>query len=224
MAEQNMLNDKNSGDSSYLDSDNEDGSENNEEVVEKRAESKKRGTVIKPKRSLSTVNTNRIEDDEDENNIDDVKFQELSYEDVQINLRLLGDLKEGEKLMISGDRYVVVDQRYIQGIRRYLTSDSRIRSLDFISHVIIETKRYCEEAVKNINQNDYKQINLEKLINIQTLLTGALTGLGRMATTYNDDKLSRAKIETIATTVKTFCDRDLKSAIDSDKVHDKKSN
>lgn len=147
---------------------------------------------------------------------EDVDFKNLSYEDVQINLRLLSDLKEGEKLMITDDRYMQVDQRYMQGVRRYLTADSRIRSLNFISHVIDWAKKYCTDAVESIKQNIKKQDNLATLINIQKLLGSAQTGLGRLLITYGDDKHNKATIETYIATVNTFCDRDLKKAIDTE--------
>lgn len=141
------------------------------------------------------------------------KFAELSYMEVQINLRFLGDLKEGEKVMISDNKFMQVDQRYVQAARRWWTSDSRARTLNFISHLIESAKKYCTEAVEKVKLNDQKQINLEKLINIQKLLGNALTGLGRMVTTYGDDKLNLATIETFKSTITVFCDQDLKRAI-----------
>lgn len=142
-------------------------------------------------------------------------FNNLSYEDVQINLRLLSDLKEGEKLMVSKGRYIQVDQRYIQGLRRYITSDSRSRSLDFINHIICWSKKYCNDAVENINKNKDTQINMSNLINIQKLLGGAQTGLGRLLITYGDDKHNKATIETFISTISAICDQDLKRAINA---------
>ncbi len=139
-------------------------------------------------------------------------FDNLTYEDIQVNLRLLADLKEAEKLMIDG-KYITVDQRYIQTVRRWLTADSRHRSILFIDHVINETKRYCEEIVKLIKEDVHHKENMEKLLGLQSLLNGSQTGLSRLATTYNDDKLNRARIETIQNKIKTFCDLDLKKAI-----------
>lgn len=141
------------------------------------------------------------------------KFAVLSYMEVQINLRFLGDLKEGEKVMIDQGRFMQVDQRYAQAARRWWTSDSRVRSLRFISHLIESAKKYCGEAVEKIQRAESKQDNLEKLINIQSLLRNALTGLGRMITTYGDDKLNLATIETFRSTITVFCDQDLKKAI-----------
>ena len=87
------------------------------------------------------------------------EFNDLSYEDVQINLRLLVDLKEGEKLMVTDGRYIQVDRRYVQGFRRYITSDSRSKSLNFINHVIYWSKKYCNDAVENINKNRISKYN-----------------------------------------------------------------
>lgn len=173
---------------------------------------------VSPATDNSSVSS--IEHIDTDNNIyiDDKKnseFNDLSYEDVQINLRLLGDLKEGEKLMVTDDRYIQVDQRYIQGLRRYITSDSRSKSLSFINHIIYWSKKYCSVAVDAINSNRDTQDNMASLINIQKLLGGAQTGLGRLLITYGDDKHNKATIETFISTISTFCDQDLKRAISS---------
>jgi hypothetical protein len=149
---------------------------------------------------------NKIEEDDNED------FKDLSYSDVQINLRVIQDLKEGERIMIVGGKCVQVDQRYGQSIRRYFTSDSRVRALDFIEHIIEWSKKYCKDAVAKITISEDKQGNLNKLINIQSLLTASLTGMGRFANTYSDDKLTSARIETFRSTIQTFCDEDLKKA------------
>jgi len=150
-----------------------------------------------------------------ESNVDGVpdNFALLSYQEVQINLRLLADVKEGEKLMVVDGRHITVDQRYAQSLRRYWTSDSRGRTLRFINHLIIAAKKYCDDAVKKVIADDKKQDNLEKLINIQSLLRSSTTGLGRMAATYSDDKQNLATIETYKSTITVFCDQDLKRAI-----------
>ena len=54
---------------------------------------------------------------------------------------------------------------------------------------------------------------MSKLINIQKLLGCAQSGLGRLLITYGDDKHNKATIETFISTINTFCDQDLKKAI-----------
>lgn len=149
--------------------------------------------------------------DSSNTNIND-KFDNLTYEDIQVNLRLLSDLKEAEKLMIDG-KFITVDQRYLQNVRRWLSCDSRHRSILFIDHVVNETQRYCKDLVNLIGKNVHHKENMEKLLGLQALLNGSLIGLGRLASTYKDDKLNRARLDTIQDKIKTFCDLDLKKAI-----------
>ena len=156
-------------------------------------------------------NSNPDNSNPDKSNPDN--FEDLTYSEVQINLRLLSDVKEGEKLMITDGRFMQVDNRFVQTARRWLSSDSRARTLRFIDHLIQSAKKYCSDAVDKVQKNEQKQINLEKLINIQSLLKNALTGLGRMVSTYSEDKLNLAIIETYRSTITVFCDQDLKRAI-----------
>ena len=151
--------------------------------------------------------------DEEIKDLKNDNYTPLSFEDIQVNLRLISDLKEGEKLMIKDNRYIIVDDRYGGALRRYISDDSRVKSLDFISNVISEVQKYCNEALMNIKNNNEKQNNLERLINIQSLLESTLNGLSRLTETYSNDKLSRAKIETIKKTINTFRDKDLKKAL-----------
>ncbi|VBB17845.1 hypothetical protein YASMINEVIRUS_308 [Yasminevirus sp. GU-2018] len=144
------------------------------------------------------------------------QFSKLTEADVQINLRLLSDIKEGEKIMIVEGRWMKVDQRYVQSVRRWWTEDSRDRTLSFIEHVITSAKEHCNTAVGKVLKNEDKQDNMTKLLTLQSLLNGSLTGLGRMMTTYGEDKHNRATIETYVTMIRTFCDQDLKKAIKKD--------
>lgn len=178
------------------------------EKVEKKEEKEKFDKYSKEK-DEEKIFDKEVEDIKGKNDT----YISLSFEDIQVNLRLISDLKEGEKLMIKDDRYIVVDDRYGSALRRYISNDSRVKSLDFISNVINEVQKYCDEALINIKNNNEKQNNLERLINIQSLLESTLNGLSRLTETYSNDKLSRAKIETIKKTINTFRDNDLKKAL-----------
>lgn len=141
------------------------------------------------------------------------KFIDLTYIDIQINLRLLSDVKEGEKLMITNNKYLKVDQRYMQSIRRHITTDSREKTLQFINHLLENTKELCNNIVSKITSGDNKQIHLEQLINIQSLLKSATNGLSRIITTYSNDKHNHATIDTYISSINIFCDQYLKQAI-----------
>lgn len=137
------------------------------------------------------------------------EYIQMTLDEIQINLRVLGDLKENEKLLIA-DKFLTIDQRYIQTLRRWMTADSRDKSIQFINNIISETQRVCLQIVDCVERHENPKENIEQLLRFQGLLNGALSGLGRLCITYCDDKLSKAKIETIQSNIRTFCDIHLK--------------
>lgn len=142
-------------------------------------------------------------------------FTDLTYEEIQINLRLLGDIVQDEKLHISSDKKtMVVDNRVGQTARRWYSGDSRSKTLKFIKHVYDETEKLCSEIVNQVNNKDEPKENTEKLINLYGLIQQSAKGLDRLNMTYSDDKLCAAKIATIKVYFETYCDRTLKGAID----------
>ena len=137
-------------------------------------------------------------------------FKDLSYSDVQINLRLLSNLNEGDQLMILDGTYIQVDDRYFfSGLRRAYSSDSRKRSLDFIEHVITWAQKHCLDAVDKIKRGEEEQNNKNKLKNIQFLLTTALSGMDRFANTYKEDRLTESYIDTLRKNMLDFLAQEL---------------
>ena len=148
------------------------------------------------------------------------KFNGLKYEDIQINLRVITNLCEGEKVMIINDTHMQPENRYFSGfLMRGWSGDSIETTLQFIDHLIDETKKHCDSVVALINNrnsnSDVKQYNLSKLIELQTLLKSSINGLNKLATTYKANQLNVATIETQIATIRTFCDQDLKKVVGS---------
>jgi len=136
----------------------------------------------------------------------------LSYDDIRTNLRLLCDIKENEKIMLS-DKFMTIDQRYIQSLRRYITADSRTKTIDFIDFVANSAIHFCSTIIGNGDKTEISGDDLDKLLQFQALMNGTLSGLNRLAITYGSDKLSRAKIETIQSNIRTFDELHLKRCI-----------
>lgn len=146
------------------------------------------------------------------------RFKDMNYDDIQINLRVLTNLNEGEKIMIINDAHMQPDNRYFSGLfMRSWSGDSIETTLQFIDHLIEETKKHCDEVVSSINSSssntDKKQYSLNKLIDIQTLLKSSINGLNKLEKTYESNKLNVATIETQIATIRTFCDQDLKKVV-----------
>jgi hypothetical protein len=160
---------------------------------------------------LKTVGDGESDDDDDME-----EFEDLTYDEIQINLRLLGDLVQDEKIHISSDRKtMVVDNRYdMMGVRRAWSGDSRGKSLRFVKHVFGQTEDLCNDIVDRVNRNDQPKENTEKLINLYGLITASAKGLDRLNMTYASDKLCAARIATIKKGYETYCDQTLKKTID----------
>jgi hypothetical protein len=146
---------------------------------------------------------------------DNSDFSELTYEEIQIDLRLLADIVQDEKLHVSSDgKTIVVDNRVGQTARRWYSGDSRSKTLKFIKHIYNETEKLCSEIVNQVNNNDDPKENTEKLMNLYGLIQASAKGLDRLNMTYSDDKLCAAKIATIKGYFETYCDRTLKGTIE----------
>jgi len=122
--------------------------------------------------------------------------------------------------MIINDTHMQPENRYFSGfLMRGWSGDSIETTLQFIDHLIDETKKHCDSVVALINNrnsnSDVKQYNLSKLIELQTLLKSSINGLNKLATTYKANQLNVATIETQIATIRTFCDQDLKKVVGS---------
>lgn len=152
---------------------------------------------------------------EEDTDGDGYNFKPLNYDDVQINLRLIAKVGIEEKLHVSSDgKHIIVDSRYMQGLMRLFSGDSRKKTLAFIQHVYDETKRLCNEAVDDISTGIEQKETTEKLIAIHTLIGMSEEGLNNLIVTYKDDKQFIATIQTIKDKFKVYCDKTLKSTID----------
>lgn len=157
---------------------------------------------------LKTVNDSDSDDD-------GAAFPALDYEMIQVNLGLLGDLDQDEKLHVSADRTkMYVDDRYLQTARRWYSGDSRHKTLRFIKHLYNETEILCSDIVKKVEAGDHPKENTEKLMNLYGLIQGSSRGLDRLNITYSDDKWCLSEIRTIKKSYETYCDRTLKGTIE----------
>jgi hypothetical protein len=78
-------------------------------------------------------------------------------------------------------------------------------------------KKYCAADIAEINNenksnNERKNI-VKRLLNTQKLLSGASTGLTKLAATYGEDVLNNSVIEEYKSGVDTFCNQDLEETI-----------
>jgi hypothetical protein len=166
-------------------------------------------TVVAIPKGAKIKTVDEMDDDDDGND-----FPPLDYEKIQVNLGLLGDLDQDEKLHISLDgTRMYVDGRFFNTARRWYSGDSRTKTLRFIKHLYCETEKLCESIVDHVKANDYPKENTEKLMNLYGLIQGSSRGLDRLNITYADDKWCLSEIRTIKKGYEAYCDRTLKETI-----------
>lgn len=121
---------------------------------------------------------------------------DFTIDEIETNLRLLNDLKENEKLIIS-DQYIMVDNRYFSSFRRWFTNDDREIIIKFINLIVLDAKKYYKEMIQKVKNGEESKENYNRLSTFTNLIQGSRDGLSNLSKTYEGDKLLKAKIETI---------------------------
>ena len=117
------------------------------------------------------------------NNID----TDLDIESLILNLKLISKIKQNEKLIID-NKIIKVDVRLLQNVRRWLTSDNRNESIEYIEYIINETLKY----VKSNQINNKTTYSKDKIIEE---LSNTSNGLDNLKSTYKLDNIITAKID-----------------------------
>lgn len=127
-----------------------------------------------------------------------------------LNLKMLSEIKENDKLYID-DKLLKIDSPYmLQGIMRWYHDYSRNKTLDYLD-TIIKNINYIYDIIsqkktKNYNK-EYENILQNLLLNINL----ACKGLNNLKITYKDDVYTKSKLDMIIDKFKTTLDRINKS-------------
>lgn len=157
---------------------------------------------------LKTIIADTDSDDPD-------KFDDMSYEEIQTNLRLLSDVVQAEKLHISSNgKEMNVDDRVGKVFWRWWSGDSRAKTIAFVQHLYSQAEKLCNSLVNKVDMKEEPKENTEKLIRLWNLIKSSGKGLDRLNMTYSDDKKFAAKIGTIKENYETYVDQTLKKTID----------
>ena len=153
-------------------------------------------------------------------NDEDKKLEpkDFTYDDILINLKLIGQLKEDEKLRIYNNS-IDIDNRYAQSIMRLLYGDSRDATVEFISGLVMASKMQSHKLLDQIDPSDSTTDNKDlkhKLNNLTSDLTSCLNGLDKLKITYRNDHVFRSKIEVIADRIRVIIENNMNRKISSD--------
>lgn len=147
-----------------------------------------------------------------------IEPKDFTYDDILINLKLIGQLKEDEKLRIYNNS-IDIDNRYAQSIMRLLYGDSRDATVEFISGLVMASKMQSHKLLDQIDPSDSAADNKDlkhKLNNLTSDLTSCLNGLDKLKITYRNDHVFRSKIEVIADRIRVIIENNMNRKISSD--------
>ncbi|AGF85169.1 hypothetical protein QJ854_gp613 [Moumouvirus goulette] len=149
---------------------------------------------LEESRSVTGMNLEESRFDLSDKNI---KFKELSVSDVNVSLKVVGELKEGSKLKIVDNYYLAEDNDnngYLGSFRRSMSGQSRDKIVVFLQHLFEETKRNHLQLLAEI-RNDKDTAN--KMPELRDLFGNMIIFLHKyevMRNVYKTDSGTYAKL------------------------------
>jgi hypothetical protein len=114
----------------------------------------------------------------------DDSLPKLTPADLLTNLKIVAQVKEGEKLLRNGN-ILNVDNRYFQFARRWYTEDNGDSTARFIEHLVASTKQHCTCLKEELAKCD--NLDLQHQLTDFTLAIGNVKdGLENLKATYKD--------------------------------------
>lgn len=124
-----------------------------------------------------------------EENKSEIQNDTINVGDLLENLKVIGNIKENDKIAIYENKMYIDQRYYFQGIRRMLYKDSRDETIKFINKILNLAKCYHDQLVTLVNYTETD--NYKSLINN---LTECKTGLSNLKITYANDEDIKRKI------------------------------
>lgn len=149
-----------------------------------------------------TGNNNASPDNASETNDEKTSLvnEDLSLDDVFINLTLISKIEIGNKLIKNG-KYVNIDNSYFSFLSRWLYGSNRKETIYFITHILNKAFEYCSELV-TINNVESAQHSLR----LNSDLKNSINGLTNLKLTYSYDKLVQSEIDVMIDNIRSKLD------------------
>jgi hypothetical protein len=125
-------------------------------------------------------------------------------ENLLLNVKILSNIKEFDKLSTSNDEMLVIDSpSYLQGIYRTLYGDSREETLNKIDNIISDLFKITDEMLDNETKkkkkyhNNFKDDNSTIFQKIAINLSESVKGLQNLKITYIKDVSITSRLDII---------------------------
>ena len=154
--------------------------------------------IFSPNKNTEIKESNIPKDNNSNKNIDIDKI----LEDTLLNLKIISNIKENDKLNSLG-KIVKINQPYmLQGLERWYNKESRdntVEKLDSIVNNSFELTEIILAREKDENEDDksLKENNNQIFQNLLYEMTNSLLGLENLKKTYKDDITISSKLDII---------------------------
>ena len=115
-----------------------------------------------------------------------------------VNLQVVAQIQEGDKLSTGRDYLHVSNSAYLQGVSRYLSSDSRQATLEHLEKMLSCAQNFIHVAINDMDSKNVSHTQMDSgtiLQCIQTDLSCSMTGVKNLAITYRADQTTVAKLQ-----------------------------
>lgn len=139
-----------------------------------------------------------IEIESNNNNTDKI-FNKKTCDNILLNLKIISQIKEYEKLNTYNDE-LSIDQTYFQLFTRKYYNNNRVNSITMIEDIVEETLNITDKTL-NIDSNNKSKSNIldeepSQLLHRYVLeMTNAIKGLDNLKKTYKDDVFILSKLD-----------------------------
>lgn len=155
-------------------------------------------------RTLDKGPTDKVSEKETEKKVNDELTNDLTFDSIILNLKIISKLKPGYKLSVKENdtpennlSNVYIDTSYFQYFYRMWSDNSREQTTSFLENLDIEISKKIEELVCQEETNMFLNSKENILLNLSHNLNLSLVGLNNLINTYNDDEYIISKIEMI---------------------------
>lgn len=131
--------------------------------------------------------------------------------DILVNLNIISQIKPHDKIYVNSDNYISIEEKTgYQSIIRFFYNNSRIKNIYTLNNFYSSVYKYIENLLNSkyltVN-NEKKNIENDNFINTFNSLTelnvrfkDSLKGIQNLQETYEDDVVTKAKLDIIIST------------------------
>jgi len=133
-----------------------------------------------------------------------IQYNDLTLDDIFINLTLISKIEVGNKLT-HNKKYINIDNNYFSFIVRWFKNIDRNSSINFINYVLNQAFVYNIEL---LNKSDVDSYLL--LFRLTSDLKNSINGLVNLKQTYFHDKLIHSELDVIIDNIRSKIDMNSK--------------